>query len=64
MTDKPGADLVIRYQETDKELARIHVSNLAERHVEKVMAGVLRNIRDELYVDDSEIIAAQNSAGE
>lgn len=54
-----GADLVVRETDTKKQVARIHVSSLSERHVERVISGIMRNMRDDLFIDDSEIEAAR-----
>jgi len=53
------AYLVIRELGTDAEVHRVGVSSLDTRSVECVMLGMLRKMRDGLYIDDSEVDAAR-----
>jgi hypothetical protein len=48
------AYLVVR-NESGEEIGRVGVMSLDERYVEKVMSGMLRNMRDDCWIDDSEV---------
>jgi hypothetical protein len=54
------AYLVVRTYDGE-EVGRVGVSRLDERYVEKVMSGMLRNMRDDCYVDDSEVDNAREA---
>lgn len=50
------AYLHIRDMATDASVKSIGLTSLAERYVEKVIAGIMRNMNlDNYYVDDSEV---------
>jgi hypothetical protein len=48
------AYLYVRKLETGEEVDKIGLTNTNHRHVEKVMSGMLRNMSDEYFIDDSE----------
>lgn len=48
------AYLVVRTYD-GAEVGRVGVTSLSERYVERVMSGMLRQMRDDCYVDDSEV---------
>lgn len=52
------AFLIIRDSDR-KEVHRVGLSHLDEIYVEKVMSGMLRNMRDDLFIDDSEVDVAR-----
>ena len=52
------ADLVVRRLGTREEVSRVTVTSRTQRHVERVMMGMLGNMdTDKFYVDDSEFDA-------
>ena len=54
--------LVVRKLGSDEEITRVSVTNYNERHIEKVMMGMLRNMDTETYyVDDSEVDRAREA---
>jgi len=53
-------DLVIRELITHKEVHRVPLNSLNERHVERVMFGILRNMdTNNYFIDDSEVDRAR-----
>ena len=52
------ADLVIKTF-TGAEVGRVKVNSTNEAHVEKVMRGLLINLREDCFVDGSEVDAAR-----
>ena len=55
-------DLVIREIVSRKEVHRVHLANVSERHVEKTMRGILRQMdTDRFFVDDSEADIAREA---
>lgn len=46
--------LIIRSVKTREEIDRVGLTSLNENHVERVMLGLLRNMGEDYYVDDSE----------
>lgn len=60
MTDQPKflAYIHIRDMATSAAVKSIGLTSLSERYVEKVIAGVMRNMNlEDYYVDDSEVEA-------
>jgi hypothetical protein len=55
MAKKALADLVVRELKTSKEVHRVALNSLSESHVERVMMGMLRNMSERFYIDDSEV---------
>lgn len=53
------ADLIIRDLKSDIEIDRIKINNLSNGHVERVMLGIMRNMNEDYYIDDSEIDEAR-----
>jgi len=54
--------LVVRKLGSDEEVHRVKINNLSERHVEKVMMGMLRQMNtEEYYIDDSEVDRAREA---
>jgi hypothetical protein len=59
------AYLVIRSIEDRAEVKRIGVSSLSERHVERVMRGLLINMdTGRFFIDESEVDKAREESGE
>lgn len=58
------AYLIVRDLNTREEIDRIGLTNLGENHVERVMRGMLINMGDGFYIDDSEVDAARIAAKE
>lgn len=56
------ADLVIRRSD-GTEIKRIHLPSISDRYVERVMMGMLMNMGEDFYIDDSEVDAARAKAG-
>lgn len=56
------ADLIVRRIETREEVHRVSVSDLSERYVKRVVMGMLRNMSDDYFIDDSEIDGAREAA--
>jgi hypothetical protein len=54
------AYLVVRTYDGE-EVRRVGVTSLGERYVELVMRGMLRNMHDDCYVDDSEVENAREA---
>lgn len=49
------ADLIVRELKTDKEVARVTITNPTTRSVERTMGGMLINMdTGRFYIDDSE----------
>lgn len=46
--------LHVKRFDTGETVHSVEVHNLTASHVERVMMGMLRNLSDEFYVDDSE----------
>lgn len=46
--------LKVMHVQTGKEEERIKVSNPTRRKVEKIMKGMLRQMSEEYYIDDSD----------
>lgn len=58
------AILYVRELGTRKEVYRVALTTLNEARVEKVMAGMLRQMdTNKYYIDDSEVDAAREAAG-
>ena len=56
------AYLIVRRLSDRQEVDRVGLTSLGERHVEKVMRGMLRNMdTDRYYIDDSEADAAREA---
>jgi hypothetical protein len=53
------ADLIVRELKTRKEVHRVPLTNLSENAVQRVMMGMLRNMSDAYFIDDSEIDKAR-----
>lgn len=60
--NKPLAHLVVRRLSDHAEVHRVALHTLNERTVEKTMMGMLRNMSDDYFVDDSEVDAARAAA--
>lgn len=57
------AYLRVRDLETGKSVHSVAINNLSDRHVERVMLGMLRNMnRDKYFIDDGEVDAAKEKA--
>lgn len=46
--------LRIKSKEDGKEVHKVYISNPSQRKVEKVMMGVLINMGEDFYIDDSD----------
>lgn len=53
------ADLIVRELGTRKEVSRVDVTGKSERTVERVMLGMLANMSERYFIDDSEVDAAR-----
>ena len=47
-------DLIVKSFGDNKEVHRVHITNATTRKVERVLSGMLINMSNEYYVDDSE----------
>ena len=56
------AELVVRRFDDRSEVGRIVLRSLSHGHVEKVMMGLLRNMGEDYFIDDSEVDAAREAA--
>ena len=54
-------DLVVRELETGKEVHRVNVDGQSKRGIERVMMGMLRNMSERYYIDDSETEAEESN---
>lgn len=52
------ADLIVRRVGTQEEVGRVPITSLHRRSVERVIRGMLINMRGDCYVDDSEVEVA------
>ncbi len=60
MIEEYKAYLLVKEFGTDKIIHKVGINNLSDRHVERVMSGMLRQMNTDLYyIDDSEIDAAR-----
>lgn len=60
-------DLIVRRLKTGEEVSRVPVSHpfasiRGQEKYEIVMMGMLRNMSDEFYIDDTEIDKARNNS--
>lgn len=60
-------DLIVRRLKTGEEISRVSVSHpfasiRGQEKYEVVMMGMLRNMSDEFYIDDTEIDKARNNS--
>lgn len=53
------AYLYIRHLITKEIIKSIPLYSVNQRHVEKVMRGILINLGEDYYIDDSEVESAQ-----
>jgi len=57
---KPLAHLLVKSFETDEVIKKLAIHDLDEKHIERVMLGLLRQMdRERYYVDDSEVDEAR-----
>lgn len=63
MTDdnnsKYKAFLIVRRFDTREEVSRIGLTNLSRSLVERVMMGMLKNMGEDYFIDDSEVDKAR-----
>lgn len=50
--------LIVRRLGTREEVDRVEIHTLSRRHVERVMMGMLINMRDDCFIDSTEVYAA------
>lgn len=59
MSDETLAELVVRRIDDRSEVARVQLTNLSDGHVERTMMGMLRNMGEDYFIDDSEVDEAR-----
>ena len=59
--DEYKAYLRIRRVFDDSLVHSVGVNNLSENHIDRVISGMLINMADGFYVDDSEVESARGS---
>lgn len=57
------ADLIVREFGTGQEVSRVDVSGKSESAIERVMMGMLRNMSERYYIDDSEALPVAADKG-
>ena len=57
--DTAVAYLRVRRLDTRELVCSVGVKNVSEHYVERVMSGMLRNMAEDYYIDDSEVDAAR-----
>ncbi len=58
-------DLIVRRFGTHEIVHRIELSSIQERHVDRVVRGLMMNMNlDKFYVDESEVTTAQDARKE
>jgi hypothetical protein len=60
--NKYKAHLHIRHIKTGETVKSIGLRDTSYRHVERVMMGMLRNMHEDYYIDDSEVYDITTSA--
>lgn len=53
------AFLIVRNIKTHEEAGRVGLSHIDDRYVERVMSGMLINMGEDYYIDDSDVDRAR-----